>query len=514
MRGEALLRTGRSAAARAASLARAEALKAVEATAVLDRRRDERPDSVNEDTLIDRTLHRQRIDAAVPDAAVLKEIERLGLGRKKGFQDQKRITQRRETAASRLTRQAVLLGKAAVGMRSDWARFNREQLPEVALLGHSNCGKSALLNALSAAPVRTGLAAVSARAGWTAELGFYRLQPSAAGRSGRAGGGEAGSGGPSRGGGPREQGSVGPSTDVLTRRGGGMVLVDTPGYGFAVGDEAQLRQWRALLEEYVLEAPQLALTVLLIDSTRGLCRADRKVLDLLGRARLPVLPVLTKVDLVSQPHRSRCSPLAAGRERGSGLVRWRAHATGNWRARGGHAVGTRLTPRARACTADSRGSCVLQRGRECPARSPRPRRRPSANGLLPLLLGRAGAPHGNRAAGCGRPRGRPGWVAWNECPAGVGRTSSAPQHPPFDPPPRPQDFWQRRLLQELAVSPPRAAAEALAEASATERGEIERERWGGDGRRRAMPDAQHDAMEADAPRRVRRRRVRRRSEIL
>ena len=34
-------------------------------------------------------------------------------------------------------------------LHSDWERINREALPEVALNGHSNCGKSALLNALS-----------------------------------------------------------------------------------------------------------------------------------------------------------------------------------------------------------------------------------------------------------------------------------------------------------------------------------------------------------------------------
>ena len=48
---------------------------------------------------------------------------------------------------------------------------------QVALLGHSNCGKSALLNALTGSSVKRGPAGVHARAGWTAELSFFRVFP-------------------------------------------------------------------------------------------------------------------------------------------------------------------------------------------------------------------------------------------------------------------------------------------------------------------------------------------------
>jgi ribosome biogenesis GTPase A len=82
--------------------------------------------------------------------------------------------------------------------------LNREALPEVVLLGHANCGKSALLNALGAEPPRKSRLAevrwrsrssdglslprppppptsppcaphqVHSRAGWTAHLSFVR----------------------------------------------------------------------------------------------------------------------------------------------------------------------------------------------------------------------------------------------------------------------------------------------------------------------------------------------------
>ena len=73
-------------------------------------------------------------------------------------------------------------------------------------------GKSSLLNALGAEPPKKSkLAAVHARAGWTAHLSFVRVVKA---------------------GHERGQGAV--------------MLVDTPGYGFSVGANAQLRHLRAL----------------------------------------------------------------------------------------------------------------------------------------------------------------------------------------------------------------------------------------------------------------------------
>lgn len=93
---------------------------------------------------------------------------------------------------------------------------------------------------------------------------------------------------------------------TLKRRGGGVVLVDTPGYGFAVGEKKQLRQWRRMLVEYISDAPLLRLAVVLIDSTRGMCEEDAVVLKLLTRKQVPLLPVLTKTDLLS-PEQLACS---------------------------------------------------------------------------------------------------------------------------------------------------------------------------------------------------------------
>ncbi|KAL1512283.1 hypothetical protein AB1Y20_005545 [Prymnesium parvum] len=262
-------------------------------------RKGERVDSVSEDILLERRLHEQRMLHASVPAAVIAEVERLGLGRRKGFHDQPAARLRRAQVLQRIGGGGRLVGKAAHGGAVEWLRLNSSRLPEVALLGHSNCGKSALLNALSGAPVRNGgIAEVSARAGWTAELGFYRVQPYR----------EAGQKAAVAAGGVEEQSAL---ERNLARKGGGVLLVDTPGYGFAVGDKMQLRQWRKVLQEYLTHSAQLRLAVLLVDATRGVCAEDERVVRFLRRSGVPLLPALTKTDLLSPDDVARAHAVVA-----------------------------------------------------------------------------------------------------------------------------------------------------------------------------------------------------------
>ena len=85
--------------------------------------------------------------------------------------------------------------------------FPRERLPEVALVGRSNVGKSSLMNAL----VRQTLARTSAAPGKTRLANFYRVQRGAA-----------------------------PA----------LYLVDLPGYGYARGGDASAREFNRLAEAY------------------------------------------------------------------------------------------------------------------------------------------------------------------------------------------------------------------------------------------------------------------------
>jgi GTP-binding protein len=89
--------------------------------------------------------------------------------------------------------------------------FPRDRLPEVALIGRSNVGKSTLINALA----RSVLARTSAAPGKTRLANFYRVR---------------------RGSGPE------------------LYLVDLPGYGYARGGNATSKEFNRLTEAYFARA--------------------------------------------------------------------------------------------------------------------------------------------------------------------------------------------------------------------------------------------------------------------
>ena len=105
-------------------------------------RKGERRDSVDERTLHDRALHDLRMQRAPVDEEIYRDIQRLSLGRFKGWHSQRLVNNRRERAANLLASPPAVLGRRGVLMDYDeLSALNREALPEVALLGHANCGE-------------------------------------------------------------------------------------------------------------------------------------------------------------------------------------------------------------------------------------------------------------------------------------------------------------------------------------------------------------------------------------
>ena len=130
-------------------------------------------------------------------------------------------------------------------------------LPEIALAGRSNVGKSSLLNLLVG---RRALARVSGTPGKTRMLNVFRW-------------------------------------------GAGCYLVDVPGYGWAHASQAERGAWRRLVERYVTERPSLAGVMWLLDLRREPSPDDVAFARLLAKRRVPVLPVATKADKVARAQR-------------------------------------------------------------------------------------------------------------------------------------------------------------------------------------------------------------------
>lgn len=130
-------------------------------------------------------------------------------------------------------------------------------VPEIALSGRSNVGKSTLINLLLR---RKKLAYVSGAPGKTQTLTYYRID-------------------------------------------GHWNLVDMPGYGYAKVPQRQRQRWRKSMEEFLRGREQLAGVLQLIDLGVGATAKDQERLDLLREIGLPLCIVFTKADKVPKTKR-------------------------------------------------------------------------------------------------------------------------------------------------------------------------------------------------------------------
>jgi len=78
------------------------------------------------------------------------------------------------------------------------------------------------------------------------------------------------------------------------------VLVDLPGYGFAVGPQTERLAWEPLVETYLVGRPTLRGVLLVVDARRGLEREEEELLAYLAALPRPATIVATKLDKLAR----------------------------------------------------------------------------------------------------------------------------------------------------------------------------------------------------------------------
>lgn len=127
-------------------------------------------------------------------------------------------------------------------------------LPEIAIAGRSNVGKSTFINCL--ANRKKSLAKVSSTPGKTQRLQFF----------------------------------------VFDDR---CILVDLPGYGYAAVSQDSRQAWSKAIDEYLNTRSSLKLLLLCLDIRRIPTSDDLSFASWARSRSIPLLPVLTKTDMLS-----------------------------------------------------------------------------------------------------------------------------------------------------------------------------------------------------------------------
>jgi len=134
------------------------------------------------------------------------------------------------------------------------SQYPPDALPEIALAGRSNVGKSSLINRMIQ---RKNLARTSSKPGKTQQLNYYKI-----------------------------------NSDLF--------FVDLPGYGYAQVSKSKREIWGKFIEEYLLHREFLKLVLLIIDLRHPPSKDDQAMYDWLKHNGVPVCVVTTKADKISK----------------------------------------------------------------------------------------------------------------------------------------------------------------------------------------------------------------------
>lgn len=132
-------------------------------------------------------------------------------------------------------------------------------LPEIALAGRSNVGKSSFINSMIN---RKKLARTSSKPGKTRTINFFDIDHE-------------------------------------------LLFVDVPGYGYARVSKKEQEKWSTMMEEYFATREELCLAVQIVDLRHKPSEQDVQMYEYLSHFNLPVLVIATKADKVKSSKRQQ-----------------------------------------------------------------------------------------------------------------------------------------------------------------------------------------------------------------
>ena len=135
-------------------------------------------------------------------------------------------------------------------------------LPEIAMAGKSNVGKSSLINSLTR---NSKLARTSSEPGKTRLINYYEIN-------------------------------------------GDFLLVDLPGYGFAKAPKQEQDRWAQMIETYLTGSPKLRHVFHLVDIRHEPTQEDAMMTEYLRHYEIPFSVIATKADKLSKAQRGRSIP--------------------------------------------------------------------------------------------------------------------------------------------------------------------------------------------------------------
>lgn len=152
-----------------------------------------------------------------------------------------------------------ILNAAFVTSLANYAENPPISLPQLAVVGKSNVGKSSLINALCN---RKKLCKISGTPGKTRLINVFLIN-------------------------------------------GTFHLIDLPGYGFAKVDKAEKKRWGAMMDVYFQQSTLLRHVLLLVDIRHDPTEDDATMAAYLRQMDIPFTVVATKADKISRGARSK-----------------------------------------------------------------------------------------------------------------------------------------------------------------------------------------------------------------